>query len=61
VHGGDALLNGHLGGAKKYHSGDGWRFVRRGTGHVDAAYAAAGAVHVLRGLDPPRQRVKLVV
>jgi hypothetical protein len=33
---------------------DGWRFVRRGQGNVDAAYAAAGAVHLARTL--PRAR-----
>lgn len=47
---GDPLLDAHVAGAQKYTTGDGWRFVRRGAGHVDAAYAAAGAVHVLRTL-----------
>lgn len=42
---GDPLLDAHIAGARKYDQGDGWRFVRRGAGHVDAAYAAAGAVH----------------
>lgn len=61
VNSGDALLDEHIRGAKKLFSGDGWRFVRRGAGHVDAAYAAAGAVHELRKLPAPRRRVKLVV
>lgn len=47
VHPGDPLLDAHIAGAQKYHQGDGWRFVRRGAGHVDAAYAAAGAVHAV--------------
>jgi len=45
THASDALLDAHLAGAQKLWQGDGWRFVRRGTGHVDAAYAAAGAAH----------------
>jgi len=44
LHPDDELINDHVGGAQKYQQGDGWRFVRRGAGHVDAAYAAAGAV-----------------
>ena len=48
VHPNDALLNAHVGGSKKYPQGDGWRFVRRGVGHVNGAYAAAGAVHTIR-------------
>lgn len=45
VHPADPLLNAHIAGSRKLHTGDGWRFVRRGAGHVDAAYAAAGATH----------------
>jgi hypothetical protein len=45
VHAGDPLLDAHITGAQRYNVGDGWRFVRRGAGHVDAAYAAAGATH----------------
>lgn len=48
LHPGDPMLNAHIAGAQKYHVGDGWRFVRRGAGHVSAAYAAAGVVHALR-------------
>lgn len=47
VHPGDPLLDAHVAGARRLDQGDGWRFVRRGAGHVDAAYAAAGAVHAL--------------
>lgn len=41
-HGDDALLSGHVLGARKVEVSDGYRFTRKG-GHVDAAYAAAGA------------------
>lgn len=61
VHGGQPLLDAHIAGCKKYWTGDGWRYVRRGAGHVDAAYAAAGAVHVLRGLPPVAPKRRLVV
>jgi len=46
VHPADPLLNAHIGGATKLNAADGWRFTRRGGGHADAAYAAAGAVHI---------------
>lgn len=61
VHPADPLLNAHISGAKPYQVGDGWRFVRRGAGHVDAAYGAAGAVHVLRALPAAAPKRKLVV
>jgi len=44
VHPGDPLLDAHVAGVQKLWQGDGWRFVRRGAGHCNAAYAAAGAV-----------------
>lgn len=53
VHPGDPLLDAHLAGAQKLRSGEGWRFHRQGAGHVDALYAAAGAVHVARTLPEP--------
>lgn len=56
LHPGDPLLDAHVAGAQKLHQGDGWRFTRRGAGHVDAAYAAAGAAHCARTL--PKQGVK---
>lgn len=58
VHPGDPLLDAHIAGAQKYNVGDGWRFVRRGAGHVDAAYAAAGAVHAVR-TEPPRVKAQV--
>lgn len=52
THSDDPLLNTHITAAKRMMVGDAWRFQRRDGGHVDAAYAAAGAVHVARMLDP---------
>lgn len=47
THPNDPLLTAHVTGSHKLVSGDGWRFSRKG-GHADAAYAAAGAVHLSR-------------
>jgi hypothetical protein len=58
VHADQDLLNAHVQYASKLPSGDGWRFTRRGggeTGHVDAAYAAAGAVNLALTMPPPRR------
>lgn len=44
IHPSDPLLDAHVAGASRKPSGDGWRFARLGVGHVDAVYAAAGAV-----------------
>ena len=46
LHSGDPLLDAHVTFASRLHSGDGWRFTRAGAGHVDAAYAAAGAAYL---------------
>lgn len=43
---GDPLLDTHAANAQKLQQGDGWRFVRRDVGHVDAMYAVAGAVYL---------------
>jgi hypothetical protein len=59
LHPNDPLVNAHLLAAGKQHSGDGWRFVRRDAGHVDAAYAFAGAVHLARQI--PRRRPAQIV
>lgn len=50
VYAADDLLTSHVTEAEKQMSGDTWRFSRRGGGHVDAAYSAAGAVHLARSL-----------
>jgi hypothetical protein len=47
-HPGDPLLNAHVAAAKRQQSGDTWRFMRRDSGHVDALWAAAGAVYLAR-------------
>lgn len=49
----DDLLTAHVVGSEKLRMGDTWRFSRRGEGHCDAAYAAAGAVHLARMLPTP--------
>jgi hypothetical protein len=61
VHADQALLNAHVRYASKLPSGDGWRFTRKGAGgetapgHVDAAYAAAGAVEIALTMPAPRR------
>lgn len=61
VHPGDPLLDAHIGGASKLPTGDGWRFTRRGAGHVDAAYAAAGAVYCAQTMPAPsRQGLRIL-
>jgi len=61
VHADQALLNAHVQYASKLPSGDGWRFTRRTgehaeqLGHVDAAYAAAGAVEIALTMPAPRR------
>jgi Phage Terminase len=64
LHSSDALLDAHVQYAAKIPSGDGWRFSRKGgteKGHVDAAYAAAGAVHLARTMPPPqRARIRII-
>lgn len=58
---GDPLLDAHIAGASKLHTGDGWRFVRRGAGHVDAAYAAAGATYTALTMPAPsRQGLRIL-
>jgi len=55
VHPADPLLDAHIRGASKLYTGDGWRFTRKGEGHVDAAYAAAGAVSLALTIPEPRR------
>jgi hypothetical protein len=56
----DQLMNAHILGAEKLPRGDGWVFSRKGEGHCNVAYAAAGAVHLARLLPPPRS-TRLIV
>jgi hypothetical protein len=61
IHPADPLLDAHIRSADKLYSGDGWRLTRKGEGHVDAAYAAAGAVKLARELPAPkRARVRMI-
>lgn len=55
VHAGQELLDTHVRGASKLFTGDGYRYTRKGEGHVDAAYAAAGAISVLLTMPEPRR------
>lgn len=56
----DPLLNAQIGGAERLQRGGGWVFSRRGGGHVDAAYACAGAVHLARTLPLPVGKPRLI-
>jgi Phage Terminase len=56
----DPLLTTQVGAVSKLAVGDGWRFTRRGAGHCDAAYAAAGATHLARSFPPPPRAVVIV-
>lgn len=49
----DPLLNAHVAAAQRLRRGDAWAFQRRGSGPIDALYAAAAAVHCARTLPPP--------
>src|SRR5262245_58763474 len=60
LHNADPLMATQVSGAAKLHSGDGWRFARRGVDHVDAVYASAGATHLARTL-PAKPRPMIVV
>lgn len=46
LHPGDPLLDAQAAGASKLPQGDGFRFMRRGPGHVDSVYALAGACYL---------------
>jgi hypothetical protein len=62
VHAGQELLDTHVRGASKLHTGDGWRFTRRGDGHCDAAYSAAGAVKVLLAMpEVKRAKIRMIL
>lgn len=60
VHSGDDLLTAHIAGAQKMKRGDLWVFSRRGGGHCDAAYAAAGVVHMCRTLTARKSELRLI-
>lgn len=61
-HAGDALLSTHVGAAQKHWVGDTWRFARPRTGgDIDAAYAAAGALHLARHAAAKPERAPVFV
>lgn len=62
IHPSDPLLDAHVAQSTKYMTGDGWVFARRGgIGQIDASYAAAGIVYLLRNPEPPNKNRFMVV
>lgn len=61
LHSGDPLLDAHVGSAERMKRGARWVFARADTGHVDAVYAGAGAVHAALTLPPSIGKPRLVV
>jgi hypothetical protein len=63
VHSGQDVLDGQVLAAQRRTRGDGWVFDRRAgdAAHVDAVYAAAGAVHLARTVPVPRATGRLLV
>lgn len=61
LHSGDPLLTDHVTSAAKLHTGDTWRFSRKGEGHCDGAYAAAGAIHLARTMPSAPARPLVTV
>jgi hypothetical protein len=59
LHNGDPLLSLHVLGASKKMSGDRWKFSRQDGGYCDAAYAAGGALHLVKTL-PAQQKPVLI-
>lgn len=55
IHPSDPLLDAQIVGSQRLDVGDGWRFARRGVGHVDSVYAVAGAVHTILTLPEERR------
>lgn len=60
VHSSDPLQDAHIAAAERLERGDTWVFARRGRGHCDAAYAAAGAVQLARTLPTPAGKPRIV-
>jgi hypothetical protein len=61
VHSGQALLDAQTAAAEKAWTSDKWVLVRRGAGHVDGVYAAAGAVHLARTVPAPRKAANRLI
>lgn len=60
LHSGQPLLDRQVEGSEKLWTQERWVFGRRGTGHVDAVYAAAGADHLARTMPLPRAGARRV-
>lgn len=58
-HPNEDLLNQHVVNTTPLWRGDGWVFARRGRSAIDAAYAAAGAVHLARTLPPVKPKLAI--
>lgn len=54
AHSHDPMLDRHITTAQRLKRGDAWVFTRSGSGAVDGAYSAAGAVHLARTMPPPK-------
>lgn len=61
AHSNDPLLTAQVHGAERLKRGDAWVYSRRGEGHCDAVYSAAGAVHLARTLPAPVGKPRLVI
>jgi hypothetical protein len=61
LHSGQELLDAQVDRAEKLMIRERWVFTRRGSGHVDAVYAAAGAVHLARTVPARRPRTRMSV
>lgn len=61
LHTNDPLLNAQVAGAEWLARGNTKVFSRKGEGHVNAVYAAAGAVHLARTLPAPVGKPRVVV
>lgn len=60
LHSDQDLLNAQVDAAEKLGKGDRWIVTRRGAGHVDGVYAAAGAVFIARTMPRPRKTSRRV-
>lgn len=60
LHGNDKLLDAQVVGAARMPVGDGYRYARRATGHVDSCYAAAIAVQAVLTMPVPVARPRML-
>jgi phage terminase large subunit-like protein len=60
AHSNDPLLDAHVAIAEKLHRRDMWVFGRKNDKHVDAVYAAAGAVHLAQTMPAPVGKPRII-